>query len=177
MKRRVRRRKTKNATPTTVGAVLSRFLRRKQLDVDLLPHRIRQAWSSIVGPRVASRTCPRELSDGTLVVNVESSAWLNELTFLRYQIINRINAVLGSNVVSALRLVVGSITPAISAARHVRYARPAMEVVEISDEALADIDRDVSQVESAELQSAIRRARIAAQSRRATGNRDPHSRH
>jgi|GEM_PF-3617425 len=43
-------------------------------------------WRSIVGDTIASHTSPVQIIHKKLVVKVESSAWMNELTFLREKI-------------------------------------------------------------------------------------------
>ncbi|CAN5636186.1 hypothetical protein BH11MYX1_BH11MYX1_22600 [soil metagenome] len=44
-------------------------------------------WTDLVGARIASRTRPDGIYDRTLVIEVVSSAWLQELNMLRAQIL------------------------------------------------------------------------------------------
>jgi len=44
-------------------------------------------WTELVGARIASRTRPDGIYDRTLVIEVVSSAWLQELNMLRAQIL------------------------------------------------------------------------------------------
>ncbi len=74
-----------------------------------MPHRLRLEWDDIVGPRIAARTCPKELRDGVLTVSVANSAWVNELTFLRDDLQQKIDQTLGPKAVSSIRFVVGSV--------------------------------------------------------------------
>lgn len=52
-------------------------------------------WDEIVGERIAKRAKPLYTRDGTLVVEVENSTWMNELQFLRREIIEKLNKKLG----------------------------------------------------------------------------------
>ena len=72
--------------------------------------RISAAWSRAVGPEIASRTEPQSLHRGLLVVRSTSAAWQNELTFLKAEILTRLNAALDKeNAVRDLKIVGGSL--------------------------------------------------------------------
>src|SRR4029450_3000868 len=46
----------------------------------LLEHRIRRAWSDVVGADAARRAQPRSFAEGCLTVAVDNSPWLHALT-------------------------------------------------------------------------------------------------
>lgn len=69
--------------------------------------RIAQHWSAAVGARIADRTLPHAFARGVLTVKVASSAWQNELTFLKEDIIARLNELLGQRLVRDLKVVSG----------------------------------------------------------------------
>lgn len=62
-------------------------------------------WPSIVGPDVARRAVPKSFSRATLVVAVESSTWLQELSYLKDDILERLAEAVGPNVVRNIKLV------------------------------------------------------------------------
>lgn len=49
------------------------------------------SWGEVVGERIAQKSEPISFLAGTLIVNVESPAWANELLFLKKDIIDKIN--------------------------------------------------------------------------------------
>ena len=61
-----------------------------------IKRRMRQAsvvpeWEALVGPQIAEVTHPHEvLRDGTLVVSVKSSAWMQELQLMSPEIIRQL---------------------------------------------------------------------------------------
>jgi hypothetical protein len=61
-------------------------------------------WSSIVGPAIAAVTTPRRLVSGTLTIACAGPIAM-ELQYLGGELVERINAHLGSQVVSGLRFV------------------------------------------------------------------------
>ena len=72
--------------------------------------RISAAWTQAVGPEIAAHTEPQSLQRGVLVVRSTSAAWQNELTFLKGEILTRLNAALGrEQAVRDLRVVGGAL--------------------------------------------------------------------
>lgn len=70
---------------------------------------IAQAWRQAVGEQIANRTEPETFRRGTLVVRAASSAWQNELVFLRGEIVAKVNKALGENLVTELKIVTGRV--------------------------------------------------------------------
>jgi hypothetical protein len=62
---------------------------------DIREHKIATRWREIVGELVASRSWPDGLDKGVLYVEVKSSAWLHQLSFLKGEIVARANALVG----------------------------------------------------------------------------------
>ncbi len=54
---------------------------------EIRAQRVHAEWSDLVGPKIASRTRPYGVTDRLLVIEVASSAWLQELNLLRPQIL------------------------------------------------------------------------------------------
>jgi hypothetical protein len=106
-----RRSRTKMKAPEALGNVLARAGedRFAPSRAPMPPH----VWLAAVGPRIAERTRPVAIEDGTLVVRVASSAWASELSLLSDALLARIRKVLapGGPRVSALRFRVGQIEP------------------------------------------------------------------
>jgi len=81
-----------NDRPVPLGDALRRFL-----DQQGLPKRTGQAtamaaWPCVVGPAVAAAARPLVVtSDGTLIVAVRSSAWMNELSLMERDLLEALN--------------------------------------------------------------------------------------
>ena len=88
-----------------VSGVVARLLRGLGLEDAMLGWRAVQEWPEIVGPRLARRTRAVEYRDGTLVVEVEGSAWMHEVGYLKRDLVQRTNARLHADVVRDVRLV------------------------------------------------------------------------
>jgi predicted nucleic acid-binding Zn ribbon protein len=88
-----------------VSGVVARLLRGLGLEDAMLGWRAVQEWPEIVGSRLARHTRAVEYRDGTLVVEVEGSAWMHEVSYLKRDLVQRTNSRLDANVVRDVRLV------------------------------------------------------------------------
>lgn len=87
----------------SVGSVLDRVLADLGLEPALRGWRAVETWPRVVGPRIAARTRAVAFRDGTLHVEVEGSAWLHEIGFLKRDLLRRLHEALGSDEVKELR--------------------------------------------------------------------------
>ncbi len=62
-------------------------------------------WPAAVGPRIARRARAVSFQEGTLVVEVEGSAWLHELSMLKPDLVRQMHRRLGSAHVRDLRFI------------------------------------------------------------------------
>lgn len=88
MKRATRRRMKR---PVPVSSVLSEYLRASGLDASIDRMVALDEWAGIVGGRIDRVTRAAEVRGDSLVVEVESSAWLNELAMMHGEILERVN--------------------------------------------------------------------------------------
>lgn len=74
-----------------IGTILKKVVRDLHLGKKLLQYEVVNEWEKIVGKKIASVTTAEKVVDGKLIVRVNSSAWRNELSFLKREIIKKIN--------------------------------------------------------------------------------------
>jgi predicted nucleic acid-binding Zn ribbon protein len=60
-------------------------------------------WPAVAGARIAGRTRAVSFRDGALTVEVEGSAWMHELGFLKPELVRNLNRHLGADVVRDVR--------------------------------------------------------------------------
>jgi predicted nucleic acid-binding Zn ribbon protein len=89
-----------------ISGVLSRVLRQLGLESELKGWRAVEDWDELVGPRLSRHTRAVGFRQGTLRVEVDGSAWMHELGFLKRDLISRINQRLGSELVRDVRFVI-----------------------------------------------------------------------
>ena len=73
--------------------------------------RVRDMWEAVAGPHIAKKATPEGIRNGILLVSVESSVWMQELTFMKQQILERINQACESSGVKDIRFRLGKTLP------------------------------------------------------------------
>lgn len=103
--------KRKSKTPEKVNAVLERVLSSLNLGFRVKQHRIWDVWNSVVGDAIARQAQPQQIRAMVLWVTVSSSTWMQQLEFMKRQIVERINERMGEKVISDIRFRIGEVTP------------------------------------------------------------------
>lgn len=60
-------------------------------------------WESVVGERIAQMTTATRILQGVLYVHVKTSTWRNELTLRKKEIIDKLNIVIGIDIVKDIK--------------------------------------------------------------------------
>lgn len=61
-------------------------------------------WEEIVGSAIAKQAAPHRLRNGLLWMQVVDSAWRQELSLMRRELVAKINTALGEEIVKDIRL-------------------------------------------------------------------------
>lgn len=83
-----------------IKSAVEKMLKDLHLGKTLLQYKVMEEWGTLVGERIARVTNPERVIDGKLVVKVRSSAWRNELTFMKSEIIKKINETLKEEIIT-----------------------------------------------------------------------------
>lgn len=83
----VRRGPVRANEPRSAKAAIGAALAFRGIANDVRAETLVADWLELVGPKIAARTRPDGIYDRTLVIEVVSSAWLQELNMLRAQIL------------------------------------------------------------------------------------------
>ena len=83
--------------------ILVRLMQKLGLEDELEGWRAVEDWARIVGPRVARHTRAIGFEHGVLRVEVEGSAWMHELGYLKQDLIKAVNRDLGASRVRDVR--------------------------------------------------------------------------
>lgn len=91
--------------PQGVGAEVNRLVNDQGWALDLQVRGVFGRWDQIVGPEIAAHSTPESLTDGTLVVRTDSTAWATQLKLLAPNVVRRLNAELGDGTVTVVDIV------------------------------------------------------------------------
>lgn len=143
-------RRPRKAIPfVPTGPVLDRLLKRFGLEVQHRAWELDQRWEETVGPQIASHTAVMEIKYRKLFVIVDSSAWMQQLTFLKNNLLSVINATFDKPMIRDIVFRVGSLPSKPSRSSEPRPYRRSLSEKEQS--ALSDILRPVADPALAEI--------------------------
>ncbi|HTN43601.1 MAG TPA: DUF721 domain-containing protein [Nitrospiria bacterium] len=79
---------------TAASQVLQGLIAQYGLSGPLAEYRLREHWAEIVGNQIAGHALPDRIRFHKLYLSVDSPAWMQELTFLKPTLIDKVNAAL-----------------------------------------------------------------------------------
>lgn len=103
--------------PLRIGDVLQEEMKRRNIPVDCREAEIVAGWEKTVGPVIFQQTRPDKIANGTLYLKVSSPAWMQQLQFMKAEIIEKVNAALGKKTVGNIFFNVGQIETPVPKAR------------------------------------------------------------
>lgn len=87
-----------------IGGLLEAVLAEMGLSQKMLEFRILAEWENAVGPQMAKWSQAKRVNNGRLEVVVKSAVWRTQLSFVKQEIVDRLNKKLGKKVVRELVL-------------------------------------------------------------------------
>lgn len=104
-------RRTGQLKPEMLGDVLRKILKKRNIPHTATDRRLLGLWRKAVGPQIAAQTHPDTLKRGVLFVRVSAPVWMHQLTFMREEILARIQELTAPEEVRNLRFTIGEIPP------------------------------------------------------------------
>ena len=93
--------------PASIAALLSGVFQGEPLQERLKEGKIWLIWDAAVGEQIANRAQPASIRNGVLTVTVASSAWMQQLNFLKTGIREKLNSAIGEELVKEIFLKAG----------------------------------------------------------------------
>lgn len=90
--------------PQLLGAEVARIIEERGWGLDLQVRAVFARWPEIVGPEIGAHSTPEALTDGTLVVRTDSTAWATQLKLLASSLVKRLNGELGEGTVTVVEV-------------------------------------------------------------------------
>lgn len=98
----------RNSNPQSVGQILTKLLKKTKLGKHVKQAAIWQRWPEIAGADLHPHGRPRAVKDNTLIIEVDSTVWMNKYSFFKWDIMKRINLIAARELVSDLFFVLAS---------------------------------------------------------------------
>lgn len=134
--------------PAAVSDLLNAVLRGTPAEKRLHEGRIWMVWEQAVGTRIASHASPAAFRDGTLTLTVDSAPWMQQLTYLKKELIAKVNEQLREEMVTDIYMKGGRVVVPPPAA-----APPVDRRRQLSAEELAWITEQAQSVADPELRA------------------------
>ena len=92
------------------SATLGRILKAHGMQSRLYEYRIFSQWDRLVGPAIGRHARPLALRGNKLTLVVDSPAWMQQLSLMKPEIRDKLNAALGRESIREITLKLGEIT-------------------------------------------------------------------
>ena len=102
-------RRQKRALDFNVHAAVKGALHRLNLDAKMKGYAAWMVWDKAVGDTIAQQAQPAFMRGGVLFVKCSSSAWMQQLQFMKGKICEQLNRLLGKEVIKDIRFQMGMI--------------------------------------------------------------------
>ena len=140
--------------PTELSSFLPTLFSGKPLGKRLRESAIWRVWDQAVGQQIASKAHPAAFRDGTLTVAVTSAPWMQQLGFLKRQIMEAVNRALGEELVTEVYFKAGRVSPPPPP-----LPPPRRQTRHLTPEELAGIEQEAVAIPDEELRAAFIRFR------------------
>jgi len=139
----------------TIGkfsSTLAKILKACGMQSRLHEYRIFARWDQSVGPAIARHAQPKLLRGGKLSLIVDSPAWMQQLTLMKPDLVERLNKDLGGNMVKDISFRLGDVEEA--------RAQPSDDILPpaaLSEEDRVRIEQHVRSIDDENTREALRR--------------------
>ena len=101
--------KRKSGTPEPIESILERVFTSLGLGMKVKQSQIWEVWDSVVGEAIARQARPQQVRNMILWISVSSSTWMQQLEFMKKEIVHRLNDHIGEVVIKDIRFRIGEI--------------------------------------------------------------------
>jgi len=136
--------------PMPVSDLLESAFSGKPVQKRLRDIKVWQVWEEAVGAQIASKASPASIRDGVLTLRVKGSAWMQQLSLMKHEIISHLNSAVGEPVVSELVFKQGVVT-----SLHEESPEPAPRKRQLTPSEKAAVEASVSSLQEQELREAF----------------------
>jgi len=102
--------RTKRTMHFNVRGAVKEALHRLNLDARMRDYAVWEVWDKAVGEAIAHQAQPAFVRGGILFVKCSSSAWMQQLHFMKGKIRDELNRLLGKEVVKEIRFQIGAVS-------------------------------------------------------------------
>jgi predicted nucleic acid-binding Zn ribbon protein len=91
--------------PDKIGGLIGNYLSNLGYADRLHKQSAVTRWAEIVGPKIALETQALKIDGDTLVIKVHRAAWRQQLTFLKAELLAKLNSQIGEELIKDIRFI------------------------------------------------------------------------
>jgi len=145
--------------PLPLAALLEAVFAGKPAERRMREAKVWQVWEEAVGAQIAAKSEPAAFRDGTLTVRVSGSAWLQQLSLMKPDIILHLNEAVGALLVTDIYFKQGSLRQRPEESREIRP--PKRKLSEAEKRQLAELAAPVADPELREALKSLFSSQLA----------------
>ncbi|HPQ80493.1 MAG TPA: DUF721 domain-containing protein [bacterium] len=144
----------KRKRPVSAGEVLAKTRGTSAIRARMKSWRLWERWEDIAGKAVAEHARPARWQGKALVVRVENPSWMQELSFLKQKLTEKIRSEFPASEIRSIKLELGELPPAPKRIRR----EPAAAKKPLCKDEREFIERSVERIGDEELKEIAKRA-------------------
>jgi hypothetical protein len=165
MREKTMRRRYRPAKLEKMGDILQKVLKKHQIPLKTADHELQKTWLDAVGPKIAAFTRPDAIKRNVLFVKVANSVWMQQIHFLKQDILEKINRANEKNPIRNIFFSLGeAAVPIADAKRPQAPARDDVSALKSRDKKI--IEKSVAAIADAELRDILKRVMTREMARR-----------
>jgi hypothetical protein len=150
------RRRYQTARLQRIDEILQKTLKKHHIPLKTGDRQLQEFWSQAVGPRISAQTQADSIKRDSLFVKVANSAWMQQLHFLKQDILDKFNQLRSKDPVRNIYFAIGEIPSAAKAEKGQIDPPVGLPPLKTRDRKM--IDKSLAAVADEELREILRRA-------------------
>ncbi|MBM4271105.1 MAG: DUF721 domain-containing protein [Deltaproteobacteria bacterium] len=149
------RKRSQSAKLQHLGDILQTILQKHKIFIRSEETHLSDTWNRAVGPQIAAQTRPARIKKNTLFVNVSTSIWMQQLHFLKEEIMEKYNLQSGREPITNIYFSIGEISPPWAKKTHQSFLSPEYHLLKERDKKL--IEKSTASIADEELRNILKR--------------------
>ncbi|MBA4397347.1 MAG: hypothetical protein C0394_08195 [Syntrophus sp. (in: bacteria)] len=158
------RRRFHSAKLQRIDDILEKTLKKHHIPLKIEDRRLRDAWVQAVGPRIAAQTNPDCIKKAVLFVKVANSAWMQQLHFMKQDILEKYNHLPQTEPARDIFFVIGEITVPVAVKKDPFFTADEIPALKARDKKM--IEKSLAAIADEELRDILKRAMTKEVTRR-----------
>ncbi|HIE65929.1 MAG: DUF721 domain-containing protein [Nitrospira sp.] len=139
---------------SSIAPILNRLAKNAGLEKGIASFHLGEHWEEAVGPQIAAHTHPQDIRHATLIILVDEAVWMHQLSFMKKEIIEKVNHFLKKRPIQNIRFQISSLPPPSKPSSN----PPAPKRAKLSDQDAAILRQQLEPVQDHDLKEAIQKA-------------------